>query len=376
MRFLLYIILSLCSCFIASAQIAVSLQYIHGDSIVMWSPDGSDFRSLGLHVDPELTSRALCAANLSTKESNKMDNYWSDVVCKQMDIVGGFSSGKKKCCPPSAAKSAQIAAMKFLAEPHAEYFDVVERILMNHAMRSVLQSESSEEKHALAQTLCDAAGWVYATRERDVFLNLYVNSTVRIVTDSLRMIIDQMTSLPHDNRVKIRISGLPRGKYPFTLKLRIPDWAVGRNDFSQQFAYVEQGKHTFLVYINGREENMKVEDGYMVISRKWNSGDEVFFDLPMPVRHLRRVVDGTAQRGVVALQRGPWIYCALGVVTGAYYVTSDPAMVDGESTPWGNVRLSGTCYDASKVPADAQAKPVPFYAVPYVEGVGQMWLTE
>ena len=376
MRFLLYIILSLCSCFIASAQIAAPLQYIHGDSIVMWSPDGSDFRSLGLHVDPELTSRALCAANLSTKESKKMDNYWSDVVCKQMDIVGGFSSGKKKCCPPSVAKSAQIAAMKFLAEPHVEYFDAVERILMNHAMRSVLQSESSEEKHALAQTLCDAAGWVYATRERDVFLNLYVNSTVRIVTDSLRMIIDQMTSLPHDNRVKIRISGLPRGKYPFTLKLRIPDWAVGRNDFSQQFAYVEQGKHTFLVYINGREENMKVEDGYMVISRKWNSGDEVFFDLPMPVRHLRRVVDGTAQRGVVALQRGPWIYCALGVVTGAYYVTSDPAMVDGESTPWGNVRLSGTCYDASKVPADAQAKPVPFYAVPYVEGVGQMWLTE
>ena len=376
MRFLLYIILSLCSCFIASAQIAAPLQYIHGDSIVMWSPDGSDFRSLGLHVDPELTSRALCAANLSTKESKKMDNYWSDVVCKQMDIVGGFSSGKKKCCPPSAAKSVQIAAMKFLAEPHAEYFDAVERILMNHAMRSVLQSESSEEKHALAQTLCDAAGWVYATRERDVFLNLYVNSTVRIVTDSLRMIIDQMTSLPHDNRVKIRISGLPRGKYPFTLKLRIPDWAVGRNDFSQQFAYVEQGKHTFLVYINGREENMKVEDGYMVISRKWNSGDEVFFDLPMPVRHLRRVVDGTAQRGAVALQRGPWIYCALGVVPGAYYVTSDPAAVDGSSTLWGNVRLSGTCYDASKVPADAQAKPVPFYAVPYVEGVGQMWLTE
>ena len=376
MRFLLYIILSLCSCFIASAQIAAPLQYIHGDSIVMWSPDGSDFRSLGLHVDPELTSRALCAANLSTKESKKMDNYWSDVVCTQMDIVGGFSSGKKKCCPPSAAKSAQIAAMKFLAEPHAEYFDAVERILMNHAMRSVLQSESSEEKHALAQTLCDAAGWVYATRERDVFLNLYVNSTVRIVTDSLRMIIDQMTSLPHDNRVKIRISGLPRGKYPFTLKLRIPDWAVGRNDFSQQFAYVEQGKHTFLVYINGREENMKVEDGYMVISRKWNSGDEVFFDLPMPVRHLRRVVDGTAQRGAVALQRGPWIYCALGVVPGAYYVTSDPAAVDGSSTLWGNVRLSGTCYDASKVPADAQAKPVPFYAVPYVEGVGQMWLTE
>ena len=376
MRFLLYIILSLCSCFIASAQIAAPLQYIHGDSIVMWSPDGSDFRSLGLHVDPELTSRALCAANLSTKESKKMDYYWSDVVCKQMDIVGGFSSGKKKFCPPSAAKSAQIAAMKFLAEPHAEYFDAVERILMNHAMRSVLQSESSEEKHALAQTLCDAAGWVYATRERDVFLNLYVNSTVRIVTDSLRMIIDQMTSLPHDNRVKIRISGLPRGKYPFTLKLRIPDWAVGRNDFSQQFAYVEQGKHTFLVYINGREENMKVEDGYMVISRKWNSGDEVFLDLPMPVRHLRRVVDGTAQRGVVALQRGPWIYCALGVAPGAYYVTSDPAMVDGESTPWGNVRLAGTCYDASKVPADAQAKPVPFYAVPYVEGVGQMWLTE
>jgi hypothetical protein len=88
------------------------------------------------------------------------------------------------------------------------------------------------------------------------------------------------------------------------------------------------------------------------------------------------MVDGTVWRGVVALQRGPWVYCAQGVATGAYYVTSAPAAVDGNSTPWGNVRLAGTCYDASTAPADAQAKPVPFYAVPYVEGVGQMWLTE
>ena len=309
MRFLLYIILSLCSCFLASAQIAAPPQYIHGDSIVMWSPDGSDFRSLGLHVDPTLTSRNYSATNVSKKERKRIDDYWTDEVCGQMDIVGGFPSDKKRCCPPNASKSAQVAAYKFLDDPQAKYFDAVERILMNGAMRGVLQPGGGEEKHALAQTLCDAAGWVYATSERNAYLNLFVNSTARIVTDSLRMIVDQMTSLPHDNRVKIRISGLPRGKYPFTLKIRIPDWAVGRNGYSQRFAFVEQGKQTFPVYINGREENMKFEEGYMVISRKWNSGDEVFFDLPMPVRHLRKMVDGTAWRGVVALQRGLDLLC-------------------------------------------------------------------
>lgn len=376
MRLYIYIILSLCSCLWASAQIAVPPQYIHGDSIVMWSPDGSDFRSLGLHVDPTLTSRNYSATNVSTKERKRIDDYWTNEVCGQMDIVGGFPSDKKRCCPPNVSKSAQVAAYKFLDDPQAKYFDAVERILMNGAMRGVLQLGGGEKKHALAQTLCDAAGWVYATSERNVYLNLFVNSTARIVTDSLRMIVDQMTSLPHDNRVKIRISGLPRGKYPFTLKIRIPDWAVGRNGYSQRFAFVEQGKQTFPIYINGREENVLTENGYMVIHRKWNSGDEVFFDLPMDIRVLR-LKEGTGQmRGVVAFQRGPWMYSAEGVPPSTYCVVLRSPQIDENLTAGGNVRLRIDAYSTTDVSVDAPTPDATLYAVPFVERGGWVWWPE
>jgi DUF1680 family protein len=368
--------MSLCCCLVASAQTTAPLQYVHGDSIVMWSPDGSDFRSLGLHVDPSLKSHTITPTFSSTKDRKKKEKLWEKEVYEKMEVTGSIALSKRKknnCCITHAA---QMSAMLFLHTPQAKYFDIAERMLMNHAMRNVLQSGDNKEKHELAQTLCDAAGWVYATRGKEVFLNLYVNSTARIVTDSLHMIVDQITSLPHDSRVKIRISGLPHGKFPFTLRLRIPDWAVGRNEYSRKFAFVEQGKQAFPLYVNGREENLKIKDGYILISRKWNSGDEVFFDLPMPVRHLRQMADGTSEYGAIALQRGPWIYCAEDVAEDNCYVISQPAEADGSPTSWGNVRLIGTCRNCTQAPADTVAGATPFHASPFIEGKGQVWLKE
>jgi DUF1680 family protein len=56
-----------------------------------------------------------------------------------------------------------------------------------------------------------------------------------------------------------------------------------------------------------------MENGYAVINRNWKKKDMVEVSLPMEVRSIVANDKLAADRGKVALQRGPLIYCAEGI---------------------------------------------------------------
>jgi hypothetical protein len=58
-----------------------------------------------------------------------------------------------------------------------------------------------------------------------------------------------------------------------------------------------------------RLANPKIERGYFVIERHWRSGDAVVLDLPMPVRRVAASPNVVESRGMLALARGPLVYC-------------------------------------------------------------------
>ncbi|MBV9267959.1 MAG: glycoside hydrolase family 127 protein, partial [Acidobacteriaceae bacterium] len=45
------------------------------------------------------------------------------------------------------------------------------------------------------------------------------------------------------------------------------------------------------------------------LNRRWKSGDVIELELPMPVRRVLAAEEVEADRGRVALQRGPIVYC-------------------------------------------------------------------
>ena len=53
-------------------------------------------------------------------------------------------------------------------------------------------------------------------------------------------------------------------------------------------------------------------NGYAVIDRAWQPGDKVTLDLPMPVRRVVANEQVEADRGRVALMRGPLVFCVEG----------------------------------------------------------------
>ena len=82
--------------------------------------------------------------------------------------------------------------------------------------------------------------------------------------------------------------------------------------------------------VNGRAEDVPTANGYWVIARKWNSGDEVFFDLPMTPRFIHRTYEpgratGSTKRSrpvrQIAVQRGPLIYATSAAEARTHYFT-------------------------------------------------------
>lgn len=66
----------------------------------------------------------------------------------------------------------------------------------------------------------------------------------------------------------------------------------------------------YRVLVNGEEVTGELRKGYLRIDRKWKKGDvvEVHFDMhPRVVKANEKVV---ADRGRVAVERGPVVYCA------------------------------------------------------------------
>ncbi len=67
---------------------------------------------------------------------------------------------------------------------------------------------------------------------------------------------------------------------------------------------------TYKITVNDEPVEIEFENGYAEIERRWEKGDQIDVELPMPVRIVVADERITDDRGKIAVQRGPLIYCA------------------------------------------------------------------
>jgi hypothetical protein len=77
------------------------------------------------------------------------------------------------------------------------------------------------------------------------------------------------------------------------LRLRVPGWCP------QASVAVNRSAVKALI----------IERGYLVLDREWKRGDRVELDLPMPVQRVAANPQVKADQGLLAIQRGPIVYC-------------------------------------------------------------------
>jgi uncharacterized protein len=286
-----------------------------------------------------------------------IDAIWEDVVTKKFYITGGIGArhegeafGDAYELPNATAYNETCAAIAnifwnlrlFQLHGHAKYIDVLERSLYNGYLSGIdfsgdrffyvnpLEFDGSyrfNRDNSMVRmpwfncSCCPTnvvrlfpalGGYVYAQRDRDIFINLFVSSSGELSVDGADVRIRQESRYPWDGRVAVQVA--PAQPLRFALRIRIPGWAQGEPVPSDLYRYLESdsGEGPNLA-VNGEPVAISLEDGYAVIERTWQQGDEVELILPMAVRRVIAHPQVVDNQGMVAVERGPLVYCLEGV---------------------------------------------------------------
>jgi DUF1680 family protein len=276
-----------------------------------------------------------------------VDALWNDVASKRMYVTGGLGSdGRTEAFGgdyvlPNRAYAETCASIggllwyhrMFLREGDAKYIDTFERTLYNGYLSGVslagdtffyqnpLVSDGTRERSAyfdvaccpanLARLMAQLPGLVYAQRDRDVYVNLFVGSEAVVDAGGTKVRFTQRTGYPWDGRVTIAVD--PEQQADFRLAVRIPGWSRGQAMPSDLYRFADGsrgGAEAPTLRVNGTIVALDtLASGYARILRRWKKGDVVQLELPMPVRRVLAHDGVVEDRGKAAIQRGPVVYC-------------------------------------------------------------------
>ena len=204
----------------------------------------------------------------------------------------------------------------------AKYADVVERIIYNGFLSGVslqgdkffyvnpLASRGGHHRQEWYSTACcpvnvvrflpSLPGYVYATSEDGVYVNLYAQSDATIPVKGQKVRVGQDTQYPWDGKVKLTLQPGSRGRS--RCSCASPEW-------------VEPNSVKLTVNAD-RIAHVPQNNGYAPVRVVWKDGDTIELDLPMPVKRVKANPKVEADKGRVAIQRGPIVYCLEAVDNG------------------------------------------------------------
>jgi len=148
---------------------------------------------------------------------------------------------------------------------------------------------------------------IYAQNSGSVYVNLFVGSRAKFKLGDTSVGILQETRYPWDGEVKLTLS-LPAPK-KFALYVRVPGWARDLPVPSQLYRYLPASHSAYSLSMNGAPLSVDLEKGYARIEREWKNGDVIQLSLPMPVRRALADDKVADDRGMIALERGPIVFC-------------------------------------------------------------------
>lgn len=355
-----------------------------------------------------------------------IDAIWDNVVGKKLYITGGIGAlgggeafGANYELPNMSAYCETCAAVAndfwnyrlFLLHGDGEYVDVFERTLYNGLISGVslagntyfypnpLESRGQHQRSEWFGTPCcpgnitrfmpSVPGYVYAEKGDDLYVNLFASGVGTVKLDSGKTVVmKQETTYPWNGDIHITVEPTKPGK--FAVRVRIPGWARNEPVPSDLYKFADAGAPDPTLSVNGKPTPIQLDHGYAVLERNWRKGDKIDLNLPMPVRRIVANDAVIADRGRIALQRGPIVYCAEwpdnpnGKVRNLM-LTQDQALTP-EFRPDllnGVTVLKGTAYSLSKDQAgEIVKKEQPFTAIPYYSwanrGRGEMlvWIPD
>ena len=338
-----------------------------------------------------------------TAHFNDLTRIWANMAGKKLYITGGIGSRPQGegfgpdyelnnhtgyCETCASIGNVYWNHRMFLATGESKYADVLERALYNGVISGVslsgdkffydnpLESMGQHERQKwfgcaccpgnITRFVASVPYYMYATQQDDIYVNLYIQSQADIKTAHNKIAVNQATSYPWDGKVDITL--LPEAEQKFALRLRIPSWAQESPVATDLYTYTDKPAK-YDISINGMKVKAEIIDGYATIVRDWKSGDKIEMNFPMNVRRIKANDKVEDDRGKLAIERGPIIYCLEGqdqndsTVFNKFITDNTPMEASFEENLLNGVMvLTGV---ANQVEKDGSVTNTPFKAIPY-----------
>ena len=286
----------------------------------------------------------VAAVSGDTSYTRAIDKIWDNIVNKKLYITGGIGArhqgeafGNNYELPNATAYNETCAAIGnvytnyrlFLLHGDSKYYDVLERTLYNGLISGVsIDGGSFFYPNPLASTgdysrkpwfgcaccpsnisrfIPSLPGYIYAVKDKSLYVNLFMPNTAEVNVGGRKFTLSQATSYPWDGNITVTVD---KGSGDMAMKIRIPGWVRNEVVPGDLYSYIDGEAPTYSVAVNGEAVSGELDNGYVTINRKWRKGDKVDIAFDMPVRTVKANDKVAADRGCVAVERGPIVYCA------------------------------------------------------------------
>jgi DUF1680 family protein len=351
-----------------------------------------------------------------------IDRIWDNIVNKKLYITGGVGAtgdgeafGENYELPNMSAYCETCAAIGnvylnyrlFLLHGEAKYYDVLERTLYNGLISGVsldgggffypnpLESIGQHQRQPwfgcaccpsnIARFIPSVPGYVYAIHNSDVYVNLFMANSSDIKVNGKPVVLKQTTSYPWTGDVTLDVT--PKSKLDFNLKIRVPGWVQGSVVPGNLYSYTDKKTLGYSIKVNGQAVESTLDKGYFSIIRTWVKGDKVEVHFDMEPRTVKANAKVEADKGKIAVERGPIVYCAewpdndfsvLGVMMNkrpVFTVEAKPELLYGITMIHTNAQTLSYDEQGRLVAKDVKLNMIPYYAWAH-RGSGEMavWL--
>ncbi|TLP72747.1 glycoside hydrolase family 127 protein [Maribacter sp. ACAM166] len=281
-----------------------------------------------------------------------LHKIWDNIIDAKIYLTGGIGAepkhegfGPDYELPNATAYTETCAAISlmfwnhrlFLLEGDVKYMDVFERTLYNGFLSGVsfegntffypnpLETDGFSTFNQgvcgrspwfdcsccpvnVVRVLPSLPGYIYATKDDEVFVNLFIGSTAELNVGGKDLIINQTTNYPWDGAVEISFDN--KEDVIADIKIRVPGWLRGEVMPGNLYQYQDEKDLKVELSVNGKKQKAFISDGYLELDKKsWKEGDKVNLNFEMEVRKVVANEKVVADRGKIALERGPLVYC-------------------------------------------------------------------
>ena len=368
-----------------------------------------------------------------------IDTIYENIVSKKYYLTGGVGArhqgeafGADYELPNLTAYNETCAAISmvylfermFLLHGDAKYIDCLERTLYNGVISGMsvdggkffypnpLSSDGHYRFNAdntmtrqpwfgcaccpsnLCRFIPSMPGYVYGVRDNNLYVNLFAANTATIKVNGKDVTLEETTQYPWDGDISIKV--LQNKAKQFNMLVRIPGWVQSKVVPSDLYAFNDDIFSTYEVSVNGQKVEGELENGYLVINRNWKKGDVVRIHFDMPVRTVVANLRVSDDRGRIAVERGPLVYCAEwadneGINPHHLLLARQPKFeveasygiqnTEGDGKTFNVTAITAQAQEASVTPEgkltakDVRVKLIPYYAWNH-RGAGKMdvWL--